>query len=636
MCRLRFISFTLLFSLAFASCSKDVADDKLPSEPVVLHATYAGGKATKTEFGIFNTSRSYAQILWSKGDNIAVFGSADTQSCRYETQEGGAEADFVPGEGASEASGSSFMGLYPYTESATCSFGSKTIETEIPIDQFAVAGTFDPIAYLAVGSSSSLGQMSFYNTCSGLCFTLKNPSAYSRIEFSGKNGEKLAGPVSISLSNSTEPEAEATSNVTSVFLNLAEGESFASDTEYFIVFCPGFFSKGFKVKFYSSSGSPVQTCECSAGVTFRRGAFGRVNNIDDPAKLSAIREGTDLAYGNNVANCYIVSEAGSYKFPMVKGNDPDQALEGVTSVAVLWETVNTSSAPAKGSIIKDNITFNGRYIYFDTPSSLKSGNALVAAYSGSEIVWSWHIWVLPGYDADDSAQTIVGKSKPMMDRNLGALKAEPSTSDALCNGLMYQWGRKDPFPGAAQSYVSASTGGTLIATTGGAFKTAYTDTNTDVAYSIANPTVFFKCDRYWTNSPDGSLWGTEKTIYDPCPYGWKVPTAYKMQNYVHVVAEEAWNVSSTDYQRVSGSLYGMYFNLASGSSRAWYPNGGYLSLGGSLYMVGQYTCYWSCNIIGDNSYAMEMSQTVAGALTFTPYRGGKARGEGNYVRCIKE
>ena len=53
-------------------------------------------------------------------------------------------------------------------------------------------------------------------------------------------------------------------------------------------------------------------------------------------------------------------------------------------------------------------------------------------------------------------------------------------------------------------------------------------------------------------------------------------------------------------------------------------------------MVGQYTCYWSCNIIGDNSYAMEMSQTVAGKLTFTPYRGGKARGEGNYVRCIKE
>lgn len=46
-----------------------------------------------------------------------------------------------------------------------------------------------------------------------------------------------------------------------------------------------------------------------------------------------------------------------------------------------------------------------------------------------------------------------------MDRNLGATTAEPNTVGAL--GLLYQWGRKDPFLGSASinsDVEAASTG----------------------------------------------------------------------------------------------------------------------------------------------------------------------------------
>ena len=39
----------------------------------VLRASFAGGRATKTDFGRFTTSESYAEIYWSENDSIIVF-----------------------------------------------------------------------------------------------------------------------------------------------------------------------------------------------------------------------------------------------------------------------------------------------------------------------------------------------------------------------------------------------------------------------------------------------------------------------------------------------------------------------------------------------------------------------------------
>ncbi len=644
---MRYLRFSLLFILTAAvlhSCvSRDVEPELVSGEPAVLHASYAGGRATKTEFGDFTTSNSYAQIYWSADDAVNLFSQDSEGSFFFQTEQGGSTATFINKSADAQPTGSSFLGLYPYNQGATADFGNSSILTYIPSDQTAYDNKFDPSALLAVGKSSTL-EMAFYNVCSGLCFTLKDGGKYSWISLSGNDGERIAGQMTISLSDPSAPVASpAGQAVGQVIINAPEGGTFASGTEYYIMFRPGEFQKGFTMKFYEpGANNPSVTCVCNSFVEFKRGVFARVSNVDDPSKLAAIRDGSNLAADGETANCYIVSEPGSYKFPMVMGNDSDNTLSGITRVATLWETTNTSTAPSVGDVIAD-VTFNGHFVYFNTPSTLKNGNAVIAAYRGNDIVWSWHIWVCSGYDAEGSAQTLYGKTLPMMDRNLGALSNSPATG--LTNGMFYQWGRKDPFPGAVEISVAADGGaGTYIATTAGALKT-HSSVGVTVDYVVAHPDEFItSSDGYWLPVAINSLWGITvsnavetavKSVYDPCPPGWKVPRARVMDGTQHVVSQEAWaGLDQTGlYRRVSTGLY----LTTTANTQAWYPTNGYIDRNGRVIMVGQYACYWSCSFYGGGmSFALELSRDMSGTLLWNPIKYGKLNGEGHSVRCIKD
>ncbi len=638
---LRPFIFFLLSCLAF-SCSKTEYEPILTvSEVQVLHASYVGGRATKTEFGQFTSSGSYAQIYWSEGDAINLFYQDATSSAaissRYETQCNGATADFKCTSTA-EASGSSFIGLYPYSDNATADFTSSTIITSIPDAQTAKAGVYDPAALLAVGISTTMDNMSFYNVCCGLCFTLKESGTYSSIVFRGNSQEQIAGPVSISLKQASDPQSTPLSGAsTSVVLTPAEGSTtFDSGVEYYIMLRPQDFQSGFSLDFYSANQQFVRTCTCSSFVSFKRGVFARVSEVDRPEKLAAIRDGSSLAADGETANCYIISSPGSYKFPLAKGNDSDYIFSSIDHVSVLWETDNTSGTQTKGSIIS-SATANGKFVFLKTPDVLKNGNAVIAAYRASgEIVWSWHIWVLDGYDPSSSAETLYGKSLPMMDRNIGALASSPS--DPLSNGMFYQWGRKDPFPGAVERYVSSTSGGTFMTTTAGTVKTVAATSSTTVDYTIANPYVYLTAtDGNWLlgSNVDNTLWANDKTVYDPCPPGWKVPRAYYFSGG-RVYSAEAW--TDVPYERVASSYYGygVYLSRQGSSERAWYPANGYVTQTGALYMVGQYACYWSCSPYGGMAYTMQISQDMSGNLLYNPCQYGKIRVEGHSVRCIQD
>ena len=629
-----------------------------PEEPdgSVLRASFAGGRATKTDFGRFTTSESYAEIYWSENDSINVFYPVQSyaESCKYVTSESGPVAVFV-NQSQVAPSGSSFLGLYPYTQSATADISRSTIQTILPSSQLAYPGKFDPTALLAVASSTSADEMAFYNVCSGLCFTLKDGGKYSRIDFRGGSNEDVAGAISISLSDPTAPVATAAQgSVKKVELRPAEGDTFAAGTQYYIMLKPSEFKNGFSLDFYTpGANSATLTQTCTSFVVFSRGVFARIPEVDSPGKLSRIRDGIDLAEDGETANCYVVSKAGSYKFPLVKGNDPEHTLSEISKVTVLWETDNTSASQTVGSIVKD-VTNNSRYVYFNTPSTLKNGNAVIAAWrkvGGKDtIVWSWHIWVCKDFDPDASAQTLRRKPKPMMDRNLGALSS--SATSPLSNGFFYQWGRKDPFPGAIESYVAADGGaGTYMSTTGGTLKLEPAVNSTrsvTVDYVIAHPDVFItSTEGYWLPTPDNTLWGVEskyqggqiteknyKSLYDPCPPGWKVPRAHVMNGTQHVELQEAWSgLSSTEYR---WEAYGRGIYLPTTQGEAWYPNNGYITKEGKVIMVGQYCCYWSCDPYGGGlSFAMQLLRDMGGRLLFNPIQYGKVNGEGHSVRCIK-
>ena len=639
--------------VTISSCSQDAVEPIIPEVPsVVLRASFAGDADTRTSFGDFTSSGSFAQIQWNEGDAINVFygtnSSTEPASARFETAVSGKTAEFSPSEEETAedlASASKLYGLYPFQDEASASFASSTIKTTIPSSQEAISNTFDPQSFPAVGVTNTIKtdlqipEMAFYNVCGGFCFTLKNPSRYSSIELFGNAGEAICGDIEISMSNPANPIAKSVGTTqTKITLTPTEGTAFQTGVRYYISLLPGEFASGFTMKFLDASGNAVVTSICSSKVTFRRSAFAYVSDVDDPSKLAAIQDGQLLSSDTEAANCYIVSAPGTYKFPLVRGINLDAALTNVVTVETLWETTNSTSAPTRGSIVSD-VTINKNCVFFKVPDSMKDGNALIAAKSANgEILWSWHIWVCRGYDPEASSHLLEGKNKPMLDRNLGALAASPL--DALSNGLFYQWGRKDPFPGSAQRYVEASAGGSLFATTSGSLRTKAAEVAVNVAYAIAHPTEYItSTDGHWLTLEDNTLWNSVKNDYDPCPAGWKVPSCYSYTAGTgHNYDEEAWNYpDNSHYTRYQDAArgYGAYFRLANGG-QSWYPNTGYLSISGQLLMVGQYSIYWSCDPMGSNVFGLEMSQNMRGELTLTPSQSGKYRGEGHAVRCIKD
>ena len=227
---------------------------------------------------------------------------------------------------------------------------------------------------------------------------------------------------------------------------------------------------------------------------------------------------------NGTANCYIVPAVGNYSINAVKGNSAD-SVGDVASAAVIWETVNTTTAPAAGTIVTDVKVEDGK-ILFTVPDPYTEGNALIAAKNaGGDILWSWHIWVTA---ATIGEITMANNGGILMDRYIGALGNTPG--DTRARGFFYQWGRKDPFMGVADR-----NGNTWVryAATGTQETQQAAGATLTIAYTVAHPTAWGLRDTQnndWLTTGDATTdatrWGkdnTAKTIYDPCPAGWKVP-----------------------------------------------------------------------------------------------------------------
>ena len=233
-----------------------------------------------------------------------------------------------------------------------------------------------------------------------------------------------------------------------------------------------------------------------------------------------------------------------------------------------------------GFSVKSNYT--GAYI-----AGAPGGNALIGAFGGDgKLIWSWHIWACPEMYDSETHQIIENAflqnwtytGYQVMDRNLGALTNMPidlsdvegknlngvSTNQygVAAMGLQYQWGRKDPFIGPAYSndkfddknpdgllpvvhyYEKWGVNGAGEDVANNVDKTAFSASEA-INYTINHPTQLI----YWddgeptalvsyskNNENQGQyLWGTNgglshtnrdlgtKTIYDPCPVGYRVP-----------------------------------------------------------------------------------------------------------------
>lgn len=336
---------------------------------------------------------------------------------------------------------------------------------------------------------------------------------------------------------------------------------------------------------------------------------------------------TDLSE-NGTANCYIVNHPGTYSFAIKKGNTGE--VVEPTKIRVLWESFGTDVAPQTGDIVT-GVFFKKGKVYFKTKTMMKDGNALISAQeSDGTILWSWHIWACAGYDPSTTAQSYSNNAGTMMDRNLGATTSAPGDVKAL--GLLYQWGRKDPFLGAKSISVNARSASTLTS-----WPVVKSDATTGtIAYAIAHPTTFIGCnekdDWYYSegSGTDNTRWKSAKTMYDPCPAGWRVPDGGPSGFWATAAG------SSSGYSiEVDATNKGIRLNTASGSS--WYPYGGELGINdGVIRGVGTSNRWWSCTGRTDKSaYAIYCNSSTAPTNNVIP-ANTQARAMGCSVRCFKE
>ena len=202
-----------------------------------------------------------------------------------------------------------------------------------------------------------------------------------------------------------------------------------------------------------------------------------------------------------------------------------------------------------------------------------------------------------------------------MDRNLGATSATPGSVGAL--GLLYQWGRKDPFLGSSSISLDkqAVSTGTWAIKSGGS-----------LASAEANPMTFYTS----VILPNYS-WGTKKTAYDPCPSGWRVPDGDG--NGVWATALGSSEDLTVKYD---SSKKGMNFSgVFSDAPEVWYPvSGSLFEHNGSLGNVGASGILWSSSPSSSNSlYAYSLYLDYIGKVN--PVNGAN-RAHGRSVRCLQE
>lgn len=348
------------------------------------------------------------------------------------------------------------------------------------------------------------------------------------------------------------------------------------------------------------------------------------------------------------ANCYTPTEYGTwYSFDAtVMGNG--RATAGIvpkklTGVAakVLWETGTT-----RGAVVEQVACSDGRILF---RTGTERGNALIGLFDAAgNCIWSWHIWSVD-YEPSFYGQEYAS-GETFMRENLGA--ETTAVTDTRSKGLYYQWGRKDPFPFPASADRPTTEGTAAVRCLSGyafevrsntASATKYPASCYTIAWATAHPTVLLSAapnpagsnpNFYgsWCYPLDDNLWGTgdgKKTIYDPCPPGWKVPSreAWDMEHFSKSSNSQdcGWNMHYSEY-------YGITF----------YPYTGYLSGAGGKYaycLSDSQTRVWTGEAWAgtlsqssrDKAYYLGISE--AGRAAFA---NGGSRDEGCPVRCIKE
>lgn len=408
----------------------------------------------------------------------------------------------------------------------------------------------------------------------------------------------------------------------------------------------------------------------------------------------------------NTANCFMVAPGGAFCFNPYKyyinGEVKDNTLlqgwcnssSPIQYVKVLWQTLENGDLgdPVLGTVnapddhvniidIKYGDDFANARIYCRVAPNTTGGSGVIAAYDkDNKILWSWHIWVTdyaPDAKANESVDdtnkrvqkyTYNGKEQnPMMDRNLGAIAGYTKAPDddlakSKANGFHYQYGRKDPFPSTYSSNLSSSTI-SINATelTPGMLNYYQPDgisyyvrttvgSATSIQGSFQNPTTTYSKGVSWCSSAnDYSRWSdknnsTVKTVYDPCPAGWRVAgkanylSLFTDKNYTEsetANVKETMNITNTETAPTDGGVVVCFEHENAGRS-TYIRMTGYQPNDKTFEYIGELANLWCRESNANNSNYM-LSIVVTGSLGQRQNISNKWYARDSHpLRCIQD
>lgn len=530
------------------------------------------------------------QPVWKAGDGIWISDGDDAYYGEVPAEYDGMTRATITVQGIHPDS--TLYALYPWQDSAYVS--KNILYASVPVVQ---DGNFKN-TYMAVGKSEPGSKIiSFNNSTAMLHFEL-NSEAISLVQLHNPNAN-ITG--NFKITPETGEKYGNASGFRKVLVNTK-----GSGVEYNISVMACTLPKDAPFTFITADGR-MGTIRTSVANSLVNGTYYDLGVLDDRITWDPM-PATDLG-AEETANCYIVDGPGSYRFPAVKGNSR-KALDDVAFADVVWETVNTTTAPKKYSLASE-VAYSKGYVYFRIPDSAPSGNILLSACDiNGQILWSWHIWYIKGGVADQTWPS----GAVMMDRNLGALSA--AASSALSNGFFYQYGRKDPFTAPAKR-----TATNLMAVTGTAIKNeASNDERGTDEYATTHPTSFiYRSSGDWLAEEDLTLWSASaKTVHDPCPPGYHVP----YESVLSGITADNTTVDDTNKGRI----------LQHKSQTIWFPfTGNRYSGDGTIKNSGStHYCFFDQTTSTNNMCSWNATSSAFGiGTTASPHASGFS------IRCQK-
>jgi hypothetical protein len=648
------------------SCSKDEAvapDGALGgvSDEASVEVMFSGPRVDDAWSDSTGTATRATDATWTANDEVGLYmlpvsattlADATGKNRRYRYSSGNFSAVDYPLYYPVNGSTVNFAAYYPYDASAVTNDNKITIDFTDQSTQSKKEKT-DLCFHRSLGPYSKTAQaasMSFQHKFSKIRMTVNQGT--STINLTTLTGVTLKGMPDkavvdlselMSASNDTQIiSALGITGTTDIAAYIDDATKTPTQAVVEAIVAPHTITAGKSIDF--TIGSETKTYTFDAALALLP---GRVYNFEFTLSGGVTPDPFPTYTEDGMTNCYMVAQNGEVSFKVSRayeydGTDFTNRLRVANSAdytggfeaKVLWQDPSDLIESPTPTATAISGTGNTAIVKVKAKNN-KSGNAVIGIYKTGTLVWSYHIWVTNYMDGGTGKTVSMANGPVFMDRNLGAT-AEGLTSTAY--GLLYQWGRKDPFPGS----VSGSAGWNAKDSFSGLGSAAATSKTTNAAAiidAIQNPMTFLRYCRNSNNDwlpagVDNTLWrstNNKKTIYDPCPIGWRVP-AYVSNSPSD--ANSPWKEYDDD------------FYSSNATTRAWSSTGWKFTRGGvyAYYPTAGSRYYDTGKNDHGNRYGYIRSATPAGDdAAHMHYRSDKVetnsnapRSSGFSVRCVRE